>query len=33
VPIIGGALAWIVSFVCVAVLMLGDPAFSAYVNR
>jgi hypothetical protein len=32
VPIIGGALAWIVSFVCVAVLMLGDPAFSAYAN-
>jgi len=32
-PIIGGVLAWIVSFVCIAVLMLGDPVFSAYVNR
>ena len=32
-PIIGGVLAWIVSFVCVAVLMFGDPAFTAYVNR
>ncbi|HEY8912015.1 DUF6264 family protein [Lacisediminihabitans sp.] len=32
-PIIGGAVAYLVSFVCLATLMLGDPAFTAYVGR
>lgn len=32
VPLIGGIVAGIVGAVCLAVLMLGDPAFIAYVN-
>lgn len=32
-PIIGGAIAYLVSFACLAALMLADPAFIAYVGR